>query len=88
MRPVAMRQIGAGGLGTRDLLRCNMRRRDMRGRGYMLLLYMLLHGRGYVLLLHGRGNARGPFRIVGYQEQAFAGFVEPSNVRNPGKLSF
>jgi hypothetical protein len=36
----------------------------------------------------GRGNARGPFRIVGYQEQAFAGFVESSNGRNPGKLFF
>jgi DNA-binding PadR family transcriptional regulator len=32
------------------------------------------------------GDARGPFRIIGEKKKSFAGFIEPSGGRNPGKI--
>ena len=40
---------------------------------------------GFLQMRFRRKYARSPFRIVGQQEQAFTGFIQSSNRRNPGK---
>jgi hypothetical protein len=41
---------------------------------------------GFVEMRFRRGDACGPLGVVGEQEQAFAGFIEPADRCDPGKI--